>query len=224
MLKKLKWTEDWQPGCNPKSCAVLKAELLWDAGTGGPIRYDMISPVAKVQQSEQWLSGGIVMRIDTSLLLACFLSMGLVPGWAQAQTSSESNSAPSPSAVDSYSPSWLFPIEELDESLPTWLHIGGEYRDRFEGPTGIGFAAKNDTYVLDRLRVIVAIQPEEWLKVFGEVQDARIFFNNNIPSANPYRDTWTGPFGKATLSLVVRHQVGSMRLEVARSLGSATSV
>jgi hypothetical protein len=87
--------------------------------------------------------------------------------------------------------------------LPTWLHIGGEYRDRFEGPTGIGFAAKNDTYALDRLRVTVSVQPEEWLKVFGEVQDARIFFNHDIASANPYRDTWTlwqgyAQFGSST--------------------------
>ena len=159
--------------------------------------------VADVQQSEQRLSGAISMRIHTSVLLALFLTMGVVPGRAQAQTSPDSNSAANPSAVDSYSPSWLFPIEELDESLPTWLHLGGEYRDRFEGPTGIGFAAKNDTYVLNRLRVTVAVQPEEWLRFFGEVQDARIFFNHDIASANPYRDTWTlwqgyAQFGSST--------------------------
>src|SRR5208283_958422 len=159
--------------------------------------------VAKVQQSERRFRGGTFMRIYTSLLLALLLSISMVPGRAQAQTSPNSNFAASPSAVDSYSPSWLFPIEKLDESLPTWLHIGGEYRDRFEGPTGIGNAATDDSYVLDRLRVTVSIQPEEWLKLFGEVQDARIFFNHHIPSANPYQDTWNlwqgyAQFGSST--------------------------
>lgn len=143
------------------------------------------------------------MRTDTSLLLALFLNIGMLPGRAQAQTSLDSNSAPSPPAVDSYSPSWLFPIDKLDKSLPTWLHIGGEYRDRFEGPTGIGYGPTDDSYVLDRLRVTVAIQPEEWLKFFGEVQDTRIFFNRHIPNAIPYQDTWTlwqgyAQFGSST--------------------------
>ena len=131
------------------------------------------------------------MRTHRSMLFAVFLGISVLSGRAQAQTSPDSNPASSPSAVDSYSPTWLFPIEKLDESSPTWLRIGGEYRDRFEGPTGIGYAPTDDSYVLDRLRVTVEIQPEEWLKFFGEVQDARIFSNRHIPSANPYRDTWT---------------------------------
>ena len=140
----------------------------------------MSLPVAQVQQSGQRFSGAILVGPDTALLLALFLSTSMLPRRAQAQTSPDSNSAPSPSAADSYSPSWLFPIDRLDKSLPTWLHVGGEYRDRFEGPTGLGYAPTDDSYVLDRLRVTVAIQPEEWLKFFGEVQDARIFFNHHI--------------------------------------------
>jgi len=110
---------------------------------------------------------------------------------AQAQTSPNSNPAPSSFAVESDSPSWLFPVDKLNESLPTWLHIGGEYRDRLEGPMGTGFSDTRDFYLLDRLRVTVAIQPKDWLKFFGEVQDARIFFNHQIPNANPYQDSWT---------------------------------
>jgi hypothetical protein len=75
--------------------------------------------------------------------------------------------------------------------LPPWLHIGGEYRGRFEGPIGIGYAGTNDYYFLDRLRVKVAIQPKKWLLFYGEVQDARIFFNQHIANANPYEDKWT---------------------------------
>jgi len=106
----------------------------------------------------------------------------------QAQANPNSNPAPSPPAADS---SWLFPIDKLDETFPSWLHIGGEYRDRLEGPTGIGYQGTNDFYLLDRLRVTVAIQPTDWLKFYGEVQDSRIFFNHHIANANPFEDSWT---------------------------------
>jgi len=69
--------------------------------------------------------------------------------------------------------------------------MGGEYRGRLEGPTGIGFTSTNDFYYLDRLRVNLTIRPKEWLAFSGEVQDARIFFNHHIPNANPYEDKWT---------------------------------
>src|SRR6266446_6554420 len=133
----------------------------------------------------------ISMRTRTSLLLALFLGVGMFPDRAQAQTNPQSNSAPSPSAAVSDSSSWLFPIDKLDESLPSWLHVGGEYRDRLEGPIGTGFPNTSDFYVLDRLRVNVAIQPTDWLKLYGEVQDSRIFFNHHIPNANPFEDSWT---------------------------------
>src|SRR6267142_2696629 len=131
------------------------------------------------------------MRTHTSLLLALFLGMSMLPDWAQAQTNPKSSPAPSPPAVDSDPPSWLFPIDKLDESLPSWLHIGGEYHDRLEGPIGIGYRGTNDFYLLDRLRLKVAIQPKDWLKFYGEVQDARIFFNHHIANANPFEDSWT---------------------------------
>ena len=86
---------------------------------------------------------------------------------------------------------WLFPVTKLNQSLPAWLRIGGQYRSRLEGPTGIGFARTKDFYLLDRLRVHVAIQPNDWLRFYGEVQDARIFFNHRIPNAYPYEDSWT---------------------------------
>jgi hypothetical protein len=129
-------------------------------------------------------------RKHKSLLLGLLLGL-YMPNWARAQTNANSNTASSSSDADSSAPSWLFPVAKLDESLPTWLHIGGEYRDRLEGPTGIGFTSTNDFYLLDRLRVNMRIQPKDWLKLYGEVQDSRIFFNHHIPNANPFEDTWT---------------------------------
>ena len=82
-------------------------------------------------------------------------------------------------------------MARLDEVLPSWLRIGGEYRNRVELPGGIGRAAVNDSYLLDRLRVNVTIQPTAWLGFHGEVQDARIFFNRHTPVSSSNQDTWT---------------------------------
>ena len=131
------------------------------------------------------------MRMHASLPLILLLGAGILLARANAQANTQSNPASSPSAADSDSSSWLFPIEKLDEALPSWLHIGGEYRARLEGPISTGFANTSDFYVLDRLRVTVAIQPKDWLTFYGEVQDARIFFNHHIPNANPLEDSWT---------------------------------
>jgi Alginate export len=133
----------------------------------------------------------IWMRAHRPLLLVLFLGLCMLPTRARAQTNSSSNPTPNSPAVDSDSPSWLFPVAKLDESLPYWLHIGGEYRDRLEGPTGIGFTSTKDFYLLDRLRVKITIQPKDWLKFYGEVQDSRIFFNHHTPNGNPFEDTWT---------------------------------
>jgi Alginate export len=131
------------------------------------------------------------MRTHSSLLLALFLGISILPSLAQSQTNPQSSPAPNPPAVDPDPPSWLFPIAKLDERLPPWLHIGGEYRDRLEGPIGIGFTGTNDFYLLDRFRLKIAIQPKDWLKLYGELQDSRIFFNHHIANANPFEDSWT---------------------------------
>jgi hypothetical protein len=131
------------------------------------------------------------MRTHSSLILALFLAISALPNRAQAQANPNSNPAPSPPTAESDGPSWLFPVAKLDEVLPRWFHIGGEYRDRLEGPTGIGFANTRDFYLLDRFRLKIRIQPKDWLEFFGEVQDSRIFFNHHIPNANPFEDSWT---------------------------------
>src|SRR5260370_39055974 len=76
------------------------------------------------------------VRTQTFLLLGLLLGISMLPGQMQAQTGPNSNPAPNPAAVDSDSPSWLFPLDKLNQSVPQWLHIGGEYRDRLEGPMG----------------------------------------------------------------------------------------
>jgi hypothetical protein len=153
-------------------------------------------------------------------MLTCLLTLALIfgastaRGQVSAQGSSEPSVAQDASAFASWdqtadsttntqssyasdltagpeSPSWLFPITEFNKRLPGWIRIGGQYRNRLEGPTGIGFTGTNDFYLLDRLRVRVIIQPKPWLSFLGEVQDSRVFFNHHISNGNPYGDSWT---------------------------------
>jgi hypothetical protein len=163
---------------------------------------------------------GLSRRGRWVLLLAGFLAGACtVPRRLDAQTSPGSSTgvasrnAANSSTQDSLR--WLFPIAELDESLPNWLQVGGEYRNRLEGPIGIGYGPSQDFYLLDRLRVWVAIQPKDWLLFKGQVQDSRVFFNHDIPGANPYQDTWTlwegyGQIGSSTngwVDVIVGRQV-----------------
>ena len=136
------------------------------------------------------------MSVNALLGLTLLVGFSITPGRFNAQTSTnsstagQSSAALSPPAADDQ-PEWLFPLAELDENLPRWLRIGGQYRNRVESPRGIGYTRNRDFYLLDRLRVWVNIQPKDWLRFHGEVQDARIFFNHHIPNANPYQDSWT---------------------------------
>ena len=135
------------------------------------------------------------MREGILLGLVLIFGLGASLQRLNAQTASGSSRASDPSgtrAADTDdSPEWLFPVAKLDESLPGWIGIGGEYRNRLDGPIGIGYASTRDSYLLDRLRVHLTIQPRAWLRFHAELQDARIFFNHHIPNANPYEDNWT---------------------------------
>ena len=131
------------------------------------------------------------MRVPAWLSLIVLLAANTIAARSYAQTSAHCGAAPSASAVDSNQATWLFPIEKLNESLPAWLRFGGEYRNRVEGPSGIGYASTNDVYLFDRFRFNVTIQPKEWLRFHAEVEDARIFFSRHVQAVIPNQDSWT---------------------------------
>jgi hypothetical protein len=85
---------------------------------------------------------------------------------------------------------WLFPITTLDESLPSWIQFGGQFRNRVESQDGLGFRSVDDVYDLTQLRLGVYIQPTKWLKLVGVTQDARVFFNHHVPNVSPYQNIW----------------------------------
>ncbi len=82
------------------------------------------------------------------------------------------------------------PSDYLNEHLPPWLHLSGEFRMRFEQSGSSGFNNPEDDYLLTRTRFNLSIQPLSWLKFFGQTQDSRAFFQNVPHPAPPYQDTW----------------------------------
>ena len=133
-----------------------------------------------------------------------------VPGRVDAQTTFGSstnvtlNAASDSSTQDS--PSWLFPVAKLDESLPGWLQFGGEYRNRYEGPSGIGFAQTRDFYLLDRLRVWWPFGPRTGCSLRAEFRILAFFSINTFLPPIPIRTP--GRSGKVTVRLAVRQKVG----------------
>ncbi len=65
--------------------------------------------------------------------------------------------------------------DSLNDKLPSWLRLEGEERVRFESLTGVGLRPVSDRYLWNRLRLLLEIQPSDWLKFSIEAQDSRVF-------------------------------------------------
>lgn len=82
------------------------------------------------------------------------------------------------------------PVSQLNGELPPWLQFGVEERLRLEGYNNGGFKpGNNDTYMLNRLRILAVIHPASWVKVVGEVQDSRPFLQKP-PITPPNANEW----------------------------------
>ena len=94
--------------------------------------------------------------------------------------------APQPAAL----PKAPFP-NRLNEVLPTWLRVRGEFRERVEGFDSLGFTPdRDDTYSLSRFRVNATVTPSSSLSFQAQVQDARVAEKEVGPTTAPFR----GPF------------------------------
>jgi hypothetical protein len=79
--------------------------------------------------------------------------------------------------------------EPLNQHLPEWLLVGGEYRARMEATENRGFVpGAADTYFLNRIRVNLSVKPAPWLKFVFQGQDTRVFFDSLVPNAPPYEN------------------------------------
>ncbi len=146
--------------------ALLGAAALFAAGGAWRVRWT--PPCARLASIAPWL-----------LLL---VAIGLPARVAIAQAA-----APAETGVPAQG---FAPSDDLDKMLPPWLQFSGEYRVRLEDYGGIGFKFDNsDTDLVSRLRFNMQIRPSNWLRLFVQAQDSRIFFNQIIASAPPNQDS-----------------------------------
>lgn len=82
------------------------------------------------------------------------------------------------------------PAEKLNQHLPSWIQLRGEFRARGESDHDIRFGSTTDTHILSRLRLGITIAPAKWLSFEGEAQDSRIFLNGRLGPVPPYQNTW----------------------------------
>ena len=112
-------------------------------------------------------------------------------------------------AVDNATPApdWELPIRDLNTELPSWLQFNAQFRDRFERAGGLKYGPKADAYNLTELRIMIIIQPARWLRLVGETQDARIYFNDGLVATAPPYET-PGTSGKPMLSSAIHRMAG----------------
>ena len=76
------------------------------------------------------------------------------------------------------------PMTALDQQLPSWIGFGLEERFRAEGMENQSFKANdNDNYLLNRWRFLMQIKPTSWLRIVGQMQDARAWLQQPATAA-----------------------------------------
>jgi hypothetical protein len=69
------------------------------------------------------------------------------------------------------------PMTALDNQLPAWIGFGLEERLRWEGMVNQSFKRNDDDYyLLNRWRFLMQIKPTSWLRIVGQLQDARAWW------------------------------------------------
>ncbi len=95
-----------------------------------------------------------------------------------------------PLSTDPYGLPDLRPTGKLNDQLPKWLQFGLDERFRTEGSSGAGFKPNTSTsYLLNRFRFGLIVQPVSWLKVEAQLQDARSFLQSP-PYGPPNNVRW----------------------------------
>ena len=77
----------------------------------------------------------------------------------------------------------------FNELTPSWLTVRGEFRDRMEGGTNIGYTqGRDDIYWLNRFRFDVNVRPSQRFRVLVQAQDARVAAKDVGATSTPFRN------------------------------------
>jgi hypothetical protein len=100
----------------------------------------------------------------------------------------------------------------VNEALPSWLRVRGEFRERMEGFENAGFTStRDDLYWLSRLRLNASVTASPLLSFQVQAQDARVGKKTVGPTGTPFSAPFDLRQGYA--------DVGSARTPVAVRLG-----
>ncbi len=78
----------------------------------------------------------------------------------------------------------------LNDVLPSWLRVRGEFRERVEGVENLGFnATRDDLYYLSRFRFNATIARSKALSFQVQTQDARVAKKSVGPTSAPFKAT-----------------------------------
>jgi len=81
--------------------------------------------------------------------------------------------------------------DSINDDLPRWIRLSGEYRVRVEGVSGAGFRSNiSDGYLLNRVRINAGFSPLRWLRVQLQAQDAQALWRGPKPDGPPHEDTF----------------------------------
>lgn len=108
----------------------------------------------------------------------------------------------------------LPPVEAVNQTLPSWLRIGGEDRLRFENLDNVGYTSVTDGYLLQRLRLNVDLKPASWIRFSFQGQDSRVFGQNTLPAPNTQKDQMDLRIGYVELG----SESGHVALRIGRQL------
>jgi hypothetical protein len=79
-------------------------------------------------------------------------------------------------------------VNRVNELLPSWLNVRGEFRERMEGFSGANYVAdREDLYYLSRFRFNATIKPNPQLSLQVQMQDARVGRKTVGPTGFPFK-------------------------------------
>ncbi len=122
------------------------------------------------------------------------------PGMVQAQETLPAQvQPPSPQPADPPAPKPPV-FNRVNERLPGWLRVRGEFRERMEGFEDAGFRdGRDDLYWLSRVRFDTIITPSQMVRVHLQVQDARVARKTIGPTGSPFSAPFDLRMGYADL-------------------------
>ena len=82
-------------------------------------------------------------------------------------------------------------VERLSDDWPSWVKVGVQYRGRVEGTDGLAAVkGSDDSYYLNRFRLDSTVIVRPWLRIVGQIQDARTLGYNTATQPTSMTDTF----------------------------------